>query len=475
MSPPKKMTVAEANRLEVEEFVEKFGSVFEGSPYLVRSAWNARPFEGFDDLSRAFREAMYTASRGEQLALIRAHPDLAGKAVVAGELTAESVDEQASAGLDRLSPEEYEAFTAMNAAYRAKFSFPMIVCVRNHDKASILRSAGDRLGNSYEEEFETALAEISRVADLRLRDLVEETEEGGRRVPDTSGERGVNPGIMLGQHNYGKCGVRLVKVFRGSERHEVMDLDVAVTLEGDFGASYVEGDNTRLLATDTMRNTVYALAKDHLASSIEEFGLVLVDHFLRAGPTVERARVDIIAFPWGRIEADGKPHDHSFLREAGERLAMVTGSADGYRSVEAGLGNLTVMKTTQSGWQDFFRDEYTTLPDTDDRILATVVTARWEYGDQVDSDYDRLWARVRERLLSTFTDHYSPSVQNTLYRMGRAVLEEFGEIEKIHLSFPNKHYLLYDLSRFGMENENEIFQATDEPYGLIEGTVERTS
>ncbi|MGI8860585.1 MAG: factor-independent urate hydroxylase, partial [Rubrobacteraceae bacterium] len=100
---------------------------------------------------------------------------------------------------------------------------------------------------------------------------------------------------------------------------------------------------------------------------------------------------------------------------------------------------------------------------------------RWEYGDQVDSDYDRLWARVRERLLSTFTDHYSPSVQNTLYRMGRAVLEEFGEIEKIHLSFPNKHYLLYDLSRFGMENENEIFQATDEPYGLIEGTVERTS
>lgn len=294
-------------------------------------------------------------------------------------------------------------------------------------------------------------------------------------MPETSGERDKNSKIILGQHNYGKCGIRLVKVFRDAERHEVMDLDVAVTLEGDFRASYIEGDNTSLLATDTMRNTVYALAKDHLTSSIEEFGLVLVDHFLKAGPTVDRVRVDITALPWGRIEVDGEPHDHSFLREAGERLAAVSGSEDGSRLVEAGLDNLTVMKTTQSGWENFYRDEYTTLPDTDDRILATVVTARWEYGDRPDLDYDGLWGRVRERLLSKFTDHYSPSVQNTLYRMGQAVLEEFGEIERIHLSFPNKHHLLYDLSRFGMENENEIFQATDEPYGLIEGTVERTS
>jgi urate oxidase len=290
-----------------------------------------------------------------------------------------------------------------------------------------------------------------------------------------SGKRDVKAGITLGQHNYGKCGIRLVKVFRDIERHEVVDLDVAVTLGGDFGASYTRGDNTSLLATDTMRNTVYALAKDHLASSIEEFGLVLVDHFLKVGPTVQRARVDITAFSWGRIEVDGEPHDHSFLREAGERSATVMGGEDGSRHVEAGLDNLTVMKTTQSGWQDFFRDEYTTLPDADDRILATVVTATWEYEDHPNLDYDQLWEGVRGRLLSTFTDHYSPSVQNTLYRMGRAVLEEFGQIERIHLSFPNKHHLLYDLSRFGLENEGVIFQATDEPYGLIEGTVERTS
>jgi urate oxidase len=279
--------------------------------------------------------------------------------------------------------------------------------------------------------------------------------------------------IVLGQNNYGKSGIRLVKVKRGAGRHELWDLDVAVALEGDFEAAHVEGDNTGLLATDTMRNTVYALAKDHLTGSIEEFGLALVDHFLEEGPTVERAKVTITQFPWDQIEVNGRGHEHSFVRGSGERTAKVTGVEGGDRSVEAGLDNLLVMKTTQSGWEGFLKERFTTLPDTDDRILATVVTADWSYGKAAELDFDGLWGSVRDRILATFTDHYSPSVQNTLYRIGRAVLEAFPEVEKIRLSFPNKHHIPYDLSRFGMENENEIFWATDEPYGLIEGSVER--
>lgn len=278
--------------------------------------------------------------------------------------------------------------------------------------------------------------------------------------------------IVLGQNDYGKSGVRIVKVKRGADRHELWDLDVAVALEGDFEAAHVRGDNSKLLATDTMRNTVYALAKDHLTGSIEEFGLALVDHFLEAGPTVERAKITITQFPWDRIEMNGRGHEHSFVRGSGERTAKVTGDESG-RRVEAGLGNLLVMKTTQSGWEGFLRERFTTLPDTDDRILATIVTADWSYGKAADLDFDGLWDGVRGRILATFTDHYSPSVQNTLYRIGKAVLEAFPEVEKIRLSFPNKHHIPYDLSRFGMENENEIFWATDEPYGLIEGTVER--
>jgi len=279
--------------------------------------------------------------------------------------------------------------------------------------------------------------------------------------------------IVLGHNNYGKSGIRLFKVKRGAGRHELWDLDVAVALEGAFEAAHVEGDNVGLLATDTMRNTVYALAKDHLTGSIEEFGLALVDHFLEAGPTVERAKVTITQFPWDRIEVNGRGHEHSFVRGSGERTAKVTGDEGGDRRVKAGLDNLLVMKTTQSGWEGFLKERFTTLPDTDDRILATVVTAEWTYGKTADLDFDGLWCSVRDRILATFTDHYSPSVQNTLYRIGKAVLEAFPEVERISLSFPNKHHIPYDLSPFGMENENEIFWATDEPYGLIEGTVVR--
>ena len=289
----------------------------------------------------------------------------------------------------------------------------------------------------------------------------------------SSREAAASGEIVLGQNNYGKSEVRLVKVRRDADRHELWDLRVDVALEGDFEAAHVEGDNSRLLATDTMRNTVYALAKDHLTGSIEEFGLRLVDHFLEAGPTVERVSVRITEFPWNRIEVNGRGHEHSFVRGSGEREAEITGTESGGRRVEAGLDNLLVLKTTASGWEDFHRERFTTLPDTDDRILATIVSARWSYAEGADLDFDTLWRGVRERILATFTDHYSPSVQNTLYRIGKAVLEEFPEVERIHLSFPNKHHLLYDLERFGMENDNEIFHATSEPYGLIEGTVER--
>ncbi len=278
--------------------------------------------------------------------------------------------------------------------------------------------------------------------------------------------------IFLSHSNYGKSEVRLVKVKRDTQRHEIQDLDISVTLEGDFDAAHTKGDNSQLLATDTMRNTVYALAKDNLTGSIEGFGLTLVDHFLEAGPAVKRVSIEIIAFPWHRIEAAGRGHDHSFVRGAGERKAKVTGDGSGVRRVEAGVDDLTVLKTTDSGWEGFLRDEYTTLPETDDRILATVITANWAYSG-TDLDFDGLWSGVRDRILTTFTDHYSPSAQNTLYRMGEAVLESYTEVEKIQFSLPNKHHIPYDLDRFGIDNNNEIFHATREPYGLIEGTIER--
>jgi urate oxidase len=274
--------------------------------------------------------------------------------------------------------------------------------------------------------------------------------------------------MALGRHGYGKSEVRVVKVTRTPGRHVLRDLTVDVALEGDFEAAHRSGDNSALLATDTMRNVVYALARTHPIDSLESFGAALVEHFLRAGPTVERVRIDIAEHPWERLG----DHEHAFQRgHGGRRLATVCG--DGSQTTyEAGLDDLLVLKTTASGWEGFVRDEYTTLPDTDDRILATIVAARWEYGEDA-ADFDATWRAVRDTLLDAFADHYSPSVQFTLNRMGEAVLERHPSVRRIHLSLPNRHHLLFDLSRFGLDNPNTIFHATTEPYGLIEGTIER--
>jgi OHCU decarboxylase len=160
------------NELDRAAFVERFGPLFEHSPWVAEAAWRDRPFADRDELHEALVAAMHAAPRERQLALIRAHPDLAGKAAINGALTERSRHEQASAGLDRLRPDEYEAFTRTNEAYRRRFGFPLVVCVREHTKESILRLAAERLGNSEDEEIRVALGEIAKIARLRLEDAL---------------------------------------------------------------------------------------------------------------------------------------------------------------------------------------------------------------------------------------------------------------------------------------------------------------
>src|SRR3954452_8796782 len=280
--------------------------------------------------------------------------------------------------------------------------------------------------------------------------------------------------IRLGPNNYGKSRVRLVRVARNPDRHDISDLTVDVALSGDFDAAHVAGDNSGLLATDTMRNTVYALAQGTDVGDLEPFGMRLVEHFVAAGPKGTHARIGLVAHPWERLStAGGAPHEHAFRRGGGgDRVATVSGSAGGGFEVEAGIDGFVVLKTTGSGWEGYLRDEYTSLAETDDRIMATEIAARWTYGSH-DIDFTASWHAVRDAVLQAFGDHYSPSVQFTLHRMGAALLEARPEVRRISFSLPNKHHLLYDLGRFGLENDHEIFHATDEPYGLIEGTVER--
>jgi urate oxidase len=278
-------------------------------------------------------------------------------------------------------------------------------------------------------------------------------------------------GARLGANRYGKSDVRLVKLSRGPERHELRDLTVDVMLEGDFDAVHTQGDNSGLVATDTMRNVVYALAAERPLDSVPAFGAALVEHFL-AYPRVSGATVRLREHPWQRLPGPGEGNPHAWQRGAGgTRIEEVIGDAGGMRHA-GGIEDLLVLRSSGSAFEGFDRDRFTTLPDTGDRILATVVAARWEYVDGA-RELEAAWGGVRDRLLEAFTDHHSPSVQFTLHRMGEAVLEAHPEIERIHLSLPNRHHLPFDVACFGVEDRGEVFHATTEPFGLIEATVGR--
>jgi urate oxidase len=277
---------------------------------------------------------------------------------------------------------------------------------------------------------------------------------------------------MLAETAYGKSSVRLVKVSRHGDRHDLKDLTVSIRFEGEYDQSYTDGDNREVLPTDTMKNTVYALAASHSVGEPEVFGRVLAEHFLEHNPRLRRVRIDLTEQAWGRIAVGAREHGQAFVRQSAEaRSATVQGQGDRI-TIGAGVKDLVILKSSRSGFTGFLRDSYTTLPDVDDRILATALTATWHYRTS-DLDFNLTWRAVRNTLLEAFGEHDSRSVQHTLHAMGRAVVDNVDAVTSIRLVMPNKHHLPVDLTPLGLQNRNEIFVPTDEPYGLIEATVMR--
>jgi urate oxidase len=277
--------------------------------------------------------------------------------------------------------------------------------------------------------------------------------------------------IRLGANQYGKAEVRIVKVTRDTPRHVIEDLNVTSQLRGDFEACHTEGDNSQVVATDTQKNTVYAFARDGVGSP-EELLLRLGRHFVGEFPWVSGGRWSAEQYAWERIPVDGKGHDHAFARTGRETRTSVVEIDGDAVTVTAGLRDCTVLKSTGSEFHGFPRDRYTTLQDTTDRILATSVTATWSY-TSADVDFNAKYAGVRDVLLATFADVHSLALQQTIFEMGKAVLEQYDEVAEISLSCPNKHHFLVDLEPFGLDNPGEVFFAADRPYGLIEATVQR--
>ena len=275
-------------------------------------------------------------------------------------------------------------------------------------------------------------------------------------------------GARLGANQYGKAEVRIVKVTRDTARHAIDDLNVTSQLRGDFTATHLTGDNALVVATDTQKNTVYGLAREHGIGSPEDFLLLLGRHFTGSFDWVTGGRWAAEQYFWDRIE----DHDHAFVRNGGETRTAVLTIQDGLETIVSGLTDLVVLKSTGSEFHGFPRDRFTTLTETDDRILATAVTATWTYSS-AELDFNALYSAIRARMLRVFADTHSLALQQTLYAMGAAVIEDHEAVAEVTLSMPNKHHFLVDLQPFGLENPNQIFFPADRPYGLIEATVLR--
>jgi urate oxidase len=275
----------------------------------------------------------------------------------------------------------------------------------------------------------------------------------------------------LAENKYGKSRVRVMKVKRGPNGHELREWTVQVLLQGDFESCFTEGDNSKILPTDTMKNTVYSLARNSCANCIEDFAKEMIDFLLSRNPQVSAVEVDIAEAAWDHLQVNGAPHPTAFVQTGGEnQTTHVKKVIGGEFAVISGLHNLVILKTAGSAFEGYIKDSLTTLRETNDRLFGTALRANWTY-NAPKLNFAGLRTKIREAMLTAFAGHQSKSVQHTLHEMAERAFAAVSEIRDIELVMPNKHCLLVDLSKFGQDNPNEIFVPTDEPHGQIEARI----
>jgi len=279
--------------------------------------------------------------------------------------------------------------------------------------------------------------------------------------------------IQLTQNSYGKSAVRVAKITRHSDYHEFKEVHIAIQLEGDFETVYTEGDNSKVLPTDTMKNTIFGLAKDHPLHTIEDFGLFLADYFLKNNPQVAKVTLDLTQIRWDRMTLNGTPHPYSYVGGGNEKATANVQGTRHETQLQSGIRDLRILKTTHSGFENYIVDQFTTLPPAADRILATELEAVWYYNATNGHDFQKIREKIREDLLAAFAAHHSRSVQHTLHAMGEAVLKNTLAVSEISMKMPNLHYLPVNMTPWGLTNNNEIFVASGDAYGYITGTLKR--
>jgi urate oxidase / 2-oxo-4-hydroxy-4-carboxy-5-ureidoimidazoline decarboxylase len=459
--------------------VERVGFAFEHSDWIAASAWEARPFDSVDAMHAAMVEVVERAGEDRQLELIRAHPDLAGRAAVSDQLTPASSGEQASAGLDRLSPEKHARLTAATEAYREKFGFPFVVCVREHTVESIVEAAETRLTNERDAEIRTALSEIAKIAALRLQDAV-----GEEALYDTV------PGLDY-EISYGKAQVPVYRQYATplsgvpelpessftGRANSLFANEVSVEVFGrNFLPAYTRGDNSNVVATDSMKNFILRQGQSYEGATLEGY----LDHvgsgLLEKYEQMRGLRVSGREIPFAAdtdVLHQRRHGDHSIAELGYERVD------DGWRieSHRCGRLDLELLKTKGSAFVRFVRDEYTTLPERSDRPLFIHLDVHWTYGDVRDalgSDHSRYvpGEQVRDVVAAVFDEFVSESIQQLVHEMGKRLLERYPQLASVHFAARNMTrdpQVIPD----DPDDDRKVFSDPFPAFGTIELTLSR--
>jgi urate oxidase len=441
-----------------DAFVARLGFLFEGSQWIAAETWPVRPWRSVSDLHAALLATVAAASEERQIALIQAHPDLVGRAALAGTLTRESTAEQRAAGLDpgALSPREVAAFQDLNARYQARFGFPFVICARDHQKADILAELERRAHQSRADEITAALREIGRIAWWRLQDVVVDKEDA---VDE--------PQPFAFEVSYGKQGVPVYRVH--AQPLEVAPipespftgrpnalLAASIDLEvfgDDFLPAYTHGDNSMIVATDSMKNFIIRESLTFEGATLE--GLL---HHLGTGFSTTYEQLHTLRVTGRELPfAGGSVPDGAGGFVVSNNLFEVTGGAVANASVSlrrddgdvqvtghaCGLTGMSLMKLTGSAFTAFVRDDYTTLPDRRDRPLYILMDVGWRYLDTADMlDLERgayvPHEQVHDLLATTFAEFVSESIQHLLHEMGMRALSRFPQLAEISFDAQNR-------------------------------------
>jgi urate oxidase len=492
MSAPPSLRLSELNQMSPASFARALAGIYENSSWIPEAAaTKAKPFNSLTALAKAMANVVQQADRSKQMALIREHPRLALKDPAAkAALTDNSRMEQTRTGLTNLNEAAQKQFALYSKQYEERHGFPFITCVLALDADAIVRQAGERVFNSTEEEVRRALREIERIAWLRLQRTV--VDDSNHATPSTIavesqplGATRSSAGTHITDCQYGKSRVRVLKVMRDTPVHSVIEVDVQVLLRGALNSTFTRGDNSLVVPTDTCKNTVLVLSRQSLTDSTEEFALRIGSHFLAQYAHLSSVDVKLSERVWERMNVATEatpgvfngpdaPHPHSFRLRGPETNKVHAVSTRSGSWLSSGIADLTVLKSTNSGFEHFPRDDgLTTLQSTDDRILATKIAAEWQWASIPAGGFRAANARLLQWFLVRFASRYSVSVQATEYEMALDALTAVPEIARISITLPNVHFLPFNLSPFKLPFEGKVFQPTDEPHGTIEVCVER--